>query len=145
MNPNNINMDNLLLDGNVLDPKAAKLDGTKITSLNCNGLGDNDKKTRCRTVLKAFDVQLLQETHSTPDTEFDFRRYLGKPNMAWSHDSSSKRGVAIALGNAWGDLDQVKADKEGRIVTGITNKDGIQVGMVWYQRMHLTTQTMRRQ
>ena len=53
------------------------LDGIKVVSLNCNGLGDHEKRSRCRVALRSFDVRLLQETHATLNTQFGYEKLLG--------------------------------------------------------------------
>ena len=68
------------------------LDGIKAVSLNCNGLGDHEKRSRCRVALKGFDVLLLQETHATLNTEFSFGKLLGGSKYVWSHGESNKGG-----------------------------------------------------
>ena len=99
------------------------LDGIKAVSLNCNGLGDHEKRSRCRVALKSFDVRLLQETHATTKTEFSFEKLLGGSKYVWSHGESNKRGVAIALGNAWEDFSEKEVVEGGRLVAGISSKN----------------------
>ena len=89
-----------------------------IISINANGLADTLKRRaifdyyRCRC-----DLLLLQETHSTEKMENVWRSEWGG-KIFFSHGESNARGVAIlAKRNFKGDFSQVKADKNGRIIS----------------------------
>ena len=50
--------------------------GVKVGSMNCNGLGDKNKRSKVLTWLKEKpeNIIFLQETHSTPEEESNWRQ-----------------------------------------------------------------------
>ena len=108
----------------VPDPHTDVLQGLSVVSHNVRGLGENEKKVRCKIALGRPSVYLLQETHSTAGTEYEFRKHLGRPNMCFSHGEANARGSAIALDNSWSDLDVVGSDQEGRLVACVAERGG---------------------
>ena len=70
--------------------------GPKVGSFNCNGLGNKNKRSKVLNWLKKKkeDIIFLQETHSTLETESDWKRDWGG-EIYFSHGSSNSTGVAI--------------------------------------------------
>ena len=76
-----------------------------IVSLNCNGLGDRNKRRRLFRHLtrRNVDVILLQETHSTPDSsklyKAEWKRLKRNHHSEWNSGTSRSCGVAVLLSN----------------------------------------------
>ena len=74
--------------------------GPRIASFNSNGLGNAQKRKSVLTWLKSKpeDVIFVQETHSTPGTERDWKRDWGG-EIFFNHGASNSTGVAILVKN----------------------------------------------
>ena len=72
--------------------------GPRIASFNSNGLGNAQKRKSVLTWLKSKpeDVIFVQETHSTPGTERDWKRDWGG-EIFFNHGASNSTGVAILV------------------------------------------------
>ena len=72
--------------------------GPKIGSLNCNGLGNREKRDAVFEWLKnkREDIIVLQETHSTSATEGDWLR-AWDGTIYFNHGSSNARGTVILV------------------------------------------------
>ena len=98
------------------------MDSTKtnlnIFALNVNGLGDHIKrKTLFRKLRENDGIFLLQETHSTVDSEQIWKTQWGNEKLFFSHGSSKSRGVVIMFSsNIHFELLQVEKDRHGRFV-----------------------------
>ena len=94
-------------------------EGINIYSMNTNGLGQSVKRRSVFRKLKHKKraVFLLQETHSTPNTEVIWKTQWGSRNIIFSHGSSNSKGVAILCSP---DLDiefsKIKTDNDGRYI-----------------------------
>ena len=73
----------------------------KLGSFNVNGLGDKVKRGEVFKWLnnKNDDIILLQETHSTPDSEQVWERDWGHGKIVFNHGSSNATGVAFLIKN----------------------------------------------
>ena len=69
----------------------------KILSLNCQGLGNMEKRLDMFNYLKSKKCQIycLQDIHSTEHTEKFIQAKWGNSNCLFSSATSNKRGVAI--------------------------------------------------
>ena len=84
---------------NNTDDKKGK-QGPKIGSINCNGLGNRLKRESVINWIdnKLEDIIVLQETHSTIDTESQWNRaWRGK--IYFNHGSSNSTGTCILVKN----------------------------------------------
>jgi len=93
-------------------------DNLKIVSLNVRGLANFRKRRSifnwCRRT-KA-DLILLQETHSSSETEFQWQNEWGG-KIYFSHGSHNSRGVAVVCKNGSNiDVKQIHRDNNGRII-----------------------------
>ena len=72
--------------------------GPKVGSMNCNGLGNKNKRSKVLTWLKnkPENIILLQETHSTQENESDWKQLWGG-EVIFSHGTSNSTGVAILI------------------------------------------------
>lgn len=72
--------------------------GPRIGSLNCNGLGNREKRDSVLEWLnnKVEDILVLQETHSTLDTETSWLN-AWDGQIHFNHGSSNARGTAILV------------------------------------------------
>ena len=111
------------------DPHVDNLQGLSVACHNVRGLGDNEKKVRCKVALGKVSIMLLQETHSIPENEYEFKKFLGRPNMCFSHGETNSRGMAIALDNSWSDLDIEGSDTDGRLVACVAQRGGQSAGL----------------
>lgn len=90
----------------------------KLCSFNVRGINDKKKRSDVFAWLKRkhCDIYLLQETHSTKDTENSWQSEWGY-KMFFSSHSSNSRGVAILLNNTFEfSLIKTIADPEGRFI-----------------------------
>ena len=75
-----------------------KSDGLKLVSLNVRGLSNFRKRraifTWCRK--QKADLIFLQETHSTKENEYKWKKEWGS-KIIFSHGSSNARGVAVLI------------------------------------------------
>lgn len=75
-----------------------KSDGLKLVSLNVRGLRNFRKRraifTWCRK--QKADLIFLQETHSTKENEYKWKKEWGS-EIIFSHGSSNARGVAVLI------------------------------------------------
>lgn len=89
----------------------------KFVSLNVNGLGDQLKCREIFKYLKIVDASLilLQETHSTKETEHLWWAEWGCASVAFNHGTSASRGVALFV-NRGSPIEIVDThnDNEGR-------------------------------
>ena len=89
-----------------------------IISLNTNGLAESEKR---RAVFDFYrgkcDILLLQETHSSTEFENIWTNEWGG-KAYFSHGTTNARGVMTLIKKGFsGDISQVKADKEGRVLS----------------------------
>ena len=72
--------------------------GVGYGSINCNGLGNAEKRTKFLNWLlgKQEEIICLQETHATCETEDEWRKIWGS-NIYFSHGTSKSTGVAILI------------------------------------------------
>ena len=77
----------------------AELVGESIYSMNVRGLKDRNKRVQVFSWLKNrnANIFLLQETHSTPDTENIWKEDWGNSNIFFSHGTSNSRGECVLL------------------------------------------------
>jgi len=90
-----------------------------VLSLNVNGMGDSSKRTAVLSKLnkKHKGLYLLQETHSTEQSESTWRNNWGNKNVFFSHGTSSSRGVAILISNGIEvNVTRNIRDEEGRYI-----------------------------
>ena len=75
----------------------ASLDSIKISSFNANGLRSKNKRQAIFNWLKGHkqNILFLQECHSNPDIENQWRQDLDEYNVYFSHGTSSAKGVSI--------------------------------------------------
>ena len=68
-----------------------------IYSLNANGLGDSTKREAVfqRLKRKGVGIFLLQETHSTKNTETKWKQQWGNNDIIFSHGTSASCGTAV--------------------------------------------------
>ena len=70
-------------------------------SQNCNGLGNSSRQKRIsifrRHKRKGKAIHFFQETHSTKETETDFRSDFDTANLYFSHGTSNSNGVITAI------------------------------------------------
>ncbi len=88
----------------------------KIMSFNCNGLAGNEKRRQVFNWLhnKDFSVLLLQESHSTENTENRWESEWGG-KIIFAHGTSSERGVAFLFKNhVIANVHEKIRDKNGR-------------------------------
>ena len=75
-----------------------KSNGLKLVSLNVRGLSNFRKRraifTWCRK--QKADLIFLQETHSTKENEYKWKKEWGS-KIIFSHGSSNARGVAVLI------------------------------------------------
>ena len=93
------------------------MNNLNIISLNGNGLNADIRRKRTLTWAKhqKVDILLLQETHSTPDDESDWRGDWGG-EIYCSHGTSNSRGVCILIApHVNFDLLNEYTDSDGRI------------------------------
>ena len=94
------------------------MDNIKIQSRNVDGLRDASKRKKMFLLLKSlnFDMFLLQETHSTPETEKMWLNEWGG-DIIFSHGTSNSKGVAV-LFNALSHVKPINKikDKNGRYI-----------------------------
>ena len=89
-----------------------------LLSLNVEGLNDNKKRRKVFTWLhnQNADVIVLQETHSSPESENIWKKEWGG-EIIYSHGSRNSRGVAVLLkSNLNVDFKKTKASNDGRFV-----------------------------
>ena len=77
----------------------AKSERLQLLSLNVRGIGDNTKRREVFRWLKRYhkggdSIIMLQETHSTPNSELVWEREWGS-KIYFSHGANNARGVAI--------------------------------------------------
>ena len=74
--------------------------GPKVRSMNCNGLGDRNKRNKVLTWLKnkPENIILLQETHSTLELENEWKK-MWDGEIYFSHGASNATGVVILIKN----------------------------------------------
>ena len=74
--------------------------GPKVGSMNCNGLGDRNKRNKVLTWLKnkPENIILLQETHSTIEQENEWKK-MWDGELYFSHGASNSTGVVILIKN----------------------------------------------
>ena len=72
--------------------------GPKVGSMNCNGLGDRNKRNKVLTWLKnkPENIILLQETHSTLELENEWKK-MWDGEIYFSHGASNATGVVILI------------------------------------------------
>ena len=90
-------------------------DQIKITSLNCQGLGNNDKRKDVLNFLrqKKYSIYCLQDTHFTERAENYIRAQWGY-ECFFSSFTSQSRGVAILFNNNFEyKLNKIKKDQQG--------------------------------
>ena len=88
----------------------------QICSLNVRGLRLADKRRQIFYWLKkkAYNIILLQETHSTQEVESGWENEWGH-KILFSHGSSQSAGVAVLFKNDFTlTVNQIKANREGR-------------------------------
>ena len=88
--------------------------GPKVGSFNCNGLGDKNKRNKVLNWLSKEDIIFLQETHSTLESESDWKqKWDGE--IFYSHGTSNSTGVAILIKrNEHVEIDTVRTICQGR-------------------------------
>ena len=76
------------------------MEGIKIISVNCQGLGDKNKRKDVFSYLrcKNYNIFCLQDTHFTPEIEIMIRSEWGF-DCYFSSLNSKSRGVAILFNN----------------------------------------------
>ena len=87
--------------------------------LNCNGLNDKLKRNAVFSRLKrsAKGLYLLQETHSTMESERLWRNEWGSDSVYFSHGKSNSKGVAILISKDYeAKIINMQRDSEGRIL-----------------------------
>ena len=90
----------------------------KIASLNCRGLGDNNKRKDVFNYLKQkkFSIYCLQDTHFTEKNEKHIRAQWGF-DCVFSHGTNVSRGVCILFNNTFEyKILQQKTDLEGNFI-----------------------------
>ena len=90
-----------------------------VATFNVNGIGNQKKRARVFEWLKqkSESIILLQETHSTPEVEREWKTDWGG-EIIFSHGQSNSTGVAILLGPQFTieNFNQIKTDANGRFV-----------------------------
>ncbi len=90
----------------------------KLSTFNCNGLGNEKKRREVFSWLKTCNkasIILLQETHSTKDSEAMWCNEWGHRQLYFSHGTSQSKGVCIIVQNNFPfQLHQTISDTEGR-------------------------------
>ena len=98
----------------------------KILSMNCQGLGDQDKRKDVFHFLKQkkFSIYLLQDTHFTSKEE-NFIRTMWGFECFFDSFSSNSRGVAVLLNNTFEyKLHKIKRGNDGnKLILDITIQD----------------------
>ena len=89
--------------------------GLKVGSYNCNGLGNKTKRNKVLTWLqsKPEDLIFIQETHSTFNSEAEWRKVWGG-EIIFNHGTSNSTGIAILIKHNSG----IKIIKNSPIVQG---------------------------
>ena len=103
-----------------------------ITSLNCQGLGNNDKRKDVLNFLKQkkYSIYCLQDTHFTEREENYIRAQWGYECFFNSYNSQS-RGVAILFNNNFEyKLNKLKKDQQGNKIILDINIAGKRVLLV---------------
>ena len=93
--------------------------GLKVGSLNCNGLGDQNKLQKVLTWLKEKqeNIVFLQETHSTIELEDNWKKVLGGDQVYFSHGASNSTGVAILIKkNENIEVNEIRTICQGRVL-----------------------------
>ena len=90
-----------------------------VFSLNCNGLSDKVKRTSVFNHLKRKrkGIFMLQETHTTLNSEFTWKNQWGCKKVFFSHGTSNSRGTAILISSDY-DVSVLKEfkDEYGRFI-----------------------------
>lgn len=91
---------------------------TKLSSLNTNGLGIEEKRIAVFEKLKILNnITLLQETHCTTVNEKKWKNEYNNANILFSNGTSSQNGVATIIPNHLNySLLDTKKDTEGRLL-----------------------------
>jgi exonuclease III len=90
-----------------------------IYSMNVRGLRDQVKRTQVFSWLhnRNANIYLLQETHSTSDTEKLWKDDWGNNNIYFSHGTSNSRGVSVLFENSGNfEIKRDFHDEEGRFI-----------------------------
>ncbi len=89
----------------------------RIVSFNVNGLRLKQKRIAILEKLRSLNaIILLQETHSHPDVESEWRNDWGG-NILFSHGTSNSRGTAILMPNQMNyDILEETKDSNGRFI-----------------------------
>ncbi len=97
----------------------SKPQSVNIYSMNVRGLGDHLKRTQVFSWLnnRSADIFLLQETHSSVNSEQVWRDDWGNSNIFFSHGTTNSRGVCILFKDSC-NFDLVKSfhDNDGRFI-----------------------------